>query len=160
MAVDMFLKIDDIKGESVDEVHKEEIDVLSFAWGMTQSGSAHVSGGAGCGKVNVQNLVVSKLFDKSSPALMKLCCNGKHFTKALLTVRKAGGSPIEYIKIEMHNGIIAGIAPGGTGHDDRIGETLTLNFEAFNCIYTPQDDKGAAQGEVPAGWNIAKNTEL
>jgi len=53
MAVDMFIKIGALKGESRDKVHKDEIDVLAWSWGMSNSGSAHVGGGAGAGKVNV-----------------------------------------------------------------------------------------------------------
>ncbi len=75
MAVDMFLKINDVTGESKDKVHTKEIDVLSWSWGMSNSGSAHVGGGAGSGKVNVQDIQVTKYVDSSSPKLMLACCN-------------------------------------------------------------------------------------
>src|SRR5271155_141355 len=78
MAVDMFLKLDGVNGESKDKVHGKEIDVLSWSWGLTNSGSAHVGGGAGSGKVNVQDLCVSKYVDSSSPNLMLACCQGTH----------------------------------------------------------------------------------
>src|SRR6266436_6443220 len=101
MAVDMFLKIDDIKGESLDHAHKDEIQVLSWSWGMTQSGATHEGAGSGAGKVNVQDLTFSHYVDTSSPNLIKFCCNGKHFKTALLTVRKAGGDKqVEYVKIK------------------------------------------------------------
>src|SRR5215467_7426071 len=99
MAVDMFIKIGDLKGESKDSKHKDEIDVLAWSWGMSNSGSAHVGGGAGSGKVNVQDLSFTKYTDAASADLYLACCNGKHFDEALLTVRKAGGEePVEYIK--------------------------------------------------------------
>ena len=82
MAVDMFMKIDGIKGESGDGKHPEEIDVLSWSWGMSQSGSAHMGGGAGSGKVNVNDLSFTKYIDKSSPDLYLSCCNGKHLKDA------------------------------------------------------------------------------
>ena len=85
MAVDMFIKMDGIKGESGDKSHKEEINVLAWSWGMSNSGSAHLGGGAGSGKVNVQDLSLTKYIDKSSPDLMLCCCNGKHIAKAQLT---------------------------------------------------------------------------
>jgi type VI secretion system secreted protein Hcp len=85
MAVDMFLKLNGLTGESKDKVHTNEIDVLSWSWGMTNNGSAHVGGGAGSGKVSVQDLTLSKFVDSSSPKLMLGCCNGKHFPDALLT---------------------------------------------------------------------------
>src|SRR5437867_751490 len=93
MAVDMFIKIGDLKGESRDKTHASEIDVQAWSWGISNSGSAHVGGGAGAGKCNVQDLSFTKYIDKTSPDLMLACCNGKHFTKATLVVRKAGENP-------------------------------------------------------------------
>jgi len=93
MAVDMFIKIWALKGESRDKTHKEEIDVLAWSWGLSNSGSAHVGGGAGAGKCNVQDLSFTKYIDKTSPDLMLACCNGKHFDKATLVVRKAVRTP-------------------------------------------------------------------
>src|SRR3954447_13242988 len=115
MAVDMFIKIGDVKGESKDKTHKEEIDVLAWSWGMSNSGSAHTGGGAGAGKVNVQDLSFTKYIDKSSPDLMLACCTGKHFDKALLTVRKAGGdNPLEYLQITMEDLIVTSVNTGGS----------------------------------------------
>ena len=94
MAVDMFLILTDVKGESGDKVYKAKnaIDVLAWSWGSSNSGSAHMGGGAGAGKANVQDLSFTKYIDKSSPILMQACLKGTHFTDAVLTVRKAGGS--------------------------------------------------------------------
>ena len=76
MAVDIFLELEGIKGESKDDKHKDQIDVLSWSWGMAQSGTAHMGGGAGAGKVSVQDLNFTHYIDKSSPILMLHCCNG------------------------------------------------------------------------------------
>jgi len=70
MAVDMFIKIGDIEGEAVDDAHGGEIDVLDWSWGMSQSGSMHIGGGGGSGKVNVQDLSFTKYVDMASPNLM------------------------------------------------------------------------------------------
>ena len=101
MAVDMFLKVDGIEGESQDEKHAKEIDVLAWSWGMSQSGTMHTGGGGGGGKVAVQDVSVTKYVDASSNGLMQACCKGKHIPNVLLTVRKAGGDPLEYIKLTM-----------------------------------------------------------
>ena len=87
MAMDMFIKIGELKGESKDSVHKEEIDVLAWSWGLSNSGSAQQGGGLGAGKVNVQDISFTKYIDKSSPDLYLACCNGKHIKEAKLTVR-------------------------------------------------------------------------
>ena len=41
MAMDQFIKIGALKGEAKDSKHKDEIDVLSWNWGVSNSGSAH-----------------------------------------------------------------------------------------------------------------------
>ena len=95
MAVDVFLKLEGIKGEAQDDKHKEEIDVLAWSWGMSQSGTTHMGTGSGSGKVAVEELSVTKHVDKSSPTLALHSCSGKHIPKGLLTVRKAGDKPLE-----------------------------------------------------------------
>ena len=79
MAVDMFLKLNGVDGESQDKAHGKEIDILAWSWGMSNSGSAHVGGGAGSGKVSVQDLSVTKYIDSSSAQIMLSCCDGTHF---------------------------------------------------------------------------------
>ena len=108
MAVDMFMKIGDIAGESTDKKHPGEIDVLAWSWGISNSGTTHQGGGGGAGKANVQDLSFTKYIDVSSHALLLAASNGQHYPKANLVVRKAGGkgAPIEYIKIEMEEVLI------------------------------------------------------
>ena len=115
MAVDMFIKIDGIKGEARDSSHKDDIDVLAWSWGASNSGSAHVGGGQGAGKVNVQDLSFTKWLDKASPDLLLHCCNGKHISKAELFVRKAGNTPLEYLHITMDELIVTSVSTGGSG---------------------------------------------
>lgn len=157
MAFDMFIKIGDIKGESRDKVHGKEIDVLAWSWGMSNSGSAHVGGGAGAGKVNVQDISLTKYVDSSSPKLMLACCKGTHYDEALLTVRKAGDKPLEYVKIKLTEVLITAVSTGGSGGEDRLTENVTLNFSKVHLDYTPQDEKGSAGTTIPMEWNIAEN---
>ena len=159
MAVDMFMKIGDIQGESKDKKHSKEIDVLSWSWGMSNSGSAHTGGGGGSGKVNVQDLTFTKYVDSASPKLMLACCNGKHYDDALLTVRKAGEKPVEYIKIKLTEVLVTSVTTGGSGGEDRLTENVTLNFAKVHLDYTPQDDKGAAGTAIPMEWDIAANAQ-
>jgi|SRR5690242_1330001 len=159
MAVDMFIKIGDLKGESVDKKHKDEIDVLAWSWGMSQSGTTHLGTGAGAGKVNVQDLSFTKYLDKSSPNLMKACCNGKHFPEALLTVRKAGENPLEYLKITIKDLIITSVTGGGSGGEERLTENVSLNFAEFKVEYTPQKKDGTGEPSIEIGWDVAKNAE-
>jgi type VI secretion system secreted protein Hcp len=160
MATDMFLKIEGVDGESRDSEHKGEIDVLAWSWGLSQSGTTHMGGGGGAGKVNVQDISVTKWVDKSSANLMKYCCNGKHFKEALLTVRKAGEKPLEYVKIKMNDLIISSVSTGGSGGEDRLTENVTLNFGKVGFEYQPQKDDGSKDGgAIPMVWNIKENKE-
>ncbi len=161
MAVDMFMKFKgEIKGESQDATHKDDIDVLAWSWGMSQSGSFHTGGGGGAGKVSIQDLSFTKWVDKSSPVLMLYCANGDHFPEALLTVRKAGKTPLEYIKITMKKVLVTSVSTGGSGGEDKLTENVTLNFAQCIYSYTPQKDDGSGGAEMFFKWDIAANKTL
>jgi type VI secretion system secreted protein Hcp len=161
MAVDMFIKIDDVKGESQDKTHKEEIDVLAWSWGMSQQGSRHTGGGGGAGKVNVQDLSFTKWIDKASPNLMQYCAQGDQYKEAKLTVRKAGGKePLEYLVVTMKDVIISSVSTGGSGGEDRLTENVTLNFASVKTEYQPQKADGTADGgKVEFEWDVAGNAK-
>ena len=160
MASDMFIKIGDVKGESADSAHKDEIDVLAWSWGMSQSGSMHGGGGGGAGKVSVQDLSFTKYVDKSSPVLMMMCCNGEHIPEVILTVRKAGKKPLEYVTIKMKEAIVSSVSTGGTPGEERLTETVTLNFAKVEAAYQPQKADGSKEGgAVEMKWNIRENVE-
>jgi len=157
MAMDIFIKIGDLKGESVDDKHKDEVQVLAWSWGLAQSGTTHSGPGGGAGKANVQDLSFTHFIDKASPNLMLYCANGKHFTEALLTVRKAGENPLEYLKITMTDLLISSVTTGGSGGEDRLTENVSLNFAKFKVEYTPQKKDGTGDAPVTIGWDIAAN---
>jgi len=159
MAVDMFMKMDGIDGESKDKKHKGEIDVLAWSWGMAQSGTFHTGGGGGAGKVNVQDLSFTKWVDKSSAALMLHCCNGAHINQCKLTVRKAGKNPLEYLIVTMDKCMVTSVSTGGSGGEDQLTENVTLNFAKVAVDYMEQkpDGSGAAAGNL--GWDIEANAE-
>ena len=144
----------------MDKAHKGEIDVLAWSWGMSQSGTSHTGGGGGAGKVSVQDISVTKWVDLASPTLMLYCSNGKHIPEATLTVRKAGETPLEYIKIKMKNVMVTSVATGGSGGEDRLTENVTLNFSQVEHEYTEQATLGAKGTMKPYKWDIAANQQL
>lgn len=160
MAVDMFMKIDAVKGESIDAKHGGEIEVLAWSWGMSQSGTMHQGPGGGAGKVSIQDLSFTKYVDSASPHLMKACATGQHYKAATLVVRKAGGTPLEYITIKMAEVLISSVSTGGSGGEDRLTENVTLNFAEVKFNYVPQDAKGGAGTAIPMGYDIASNKPL
>lgn len=160
MAVDMYLKLDKIEGESPDDKHKGEIEVLSWSWGATQSGTTHQGSGGGSGRVEVQDLTVTKFLDKSSPALFLHTCNGHHIPTAVLTLRKAGGAKaLEYFKVTMENVIITSYRTGGSSSDDRVTESVTLNFGTAKVEYVPQNKDGGGLPSIQKGWDISANKD-
>lgn len=160
MALDMFLNIvGEIEGEAKDHAHENEIDVLAWSWGMSQSGTFHVGGGGGAGKANFQDLSVTKWIDKSSPILMLYCSNGDHFEEATLTVRKAGKKPLEYLIIKMTKVMVTSVSTGGSGGEDRLTENVTLNFAEVEVEYVEQKDDGSGEAPIPYGWFIDRNEQ-
>ncbi len=159
MAVDMFMKIDGIDGESKDAAHTKEIDVLSWSWGMSQAGTFHHGAGGGAGKVNVTDLSFVKYVDSASHALQLSVCNGNHISEATLTVRKAGKKPLEYIIIVMKKLMITSVSTGGSGGEDKLTETVCMNFAECEYAYTPQKDDGTGDTPLEYGWNIETNEQ-
>jgi type VI secretion system secreted protein Hcp len=159
MAVDMFIKIDGIKGESKDSKHPDEIDVIAWSWGATNSGSSHIGGGSGSGKVNVHDLSITKYVDKASADLFKACAQGKHIANALLTVRKAGGTdPLEYLKVTMNDFIISSVSTGGSHGEERLTENVTINFSKIKYEYKEQKADGSPGSNFPVTIGVLDNT--
>lgn len=158
MAVDMFIKIGTVAGESRDKTHKGDIDVLAWSWGCSNSGTAHTGGGGGAGKANVQDLSFTKYVDKASPTLILASLKGTHFEEATLVVRKAGDTPLEYLKITLTEVLVTSVSTGGSGGEDRLTENVSLNFAKIKYAYQPQDAKGAKDGgEIPITFDVAQN---
>ena len=158
MAVDIFLKLKPVDGESRDSKHSKEIDVLAWSWGMSQSGTTHIGGGGGSGKVSVQDLSLTKYIDAASTYLQQACCNGQHFDEGILTVRKAGKDPLEYLIITMKQIIVTSVHTGGSGSEDRLTENVSLNFAEVKVKYVEQDPKGGGGTPHDYVWKIAENT--
>jgi type VI secretion system secreted protein Hcp len=156
MAVDMFLKLDGIKGESKDAKHKDEIHIESFSWGLSQTGAHGTGGGGGAGKVSVHDISITKFLDKASPSLMLACCGGKHIPNGLITVRKAGDKPLEYLKIKLNDILISGVQQAGHG-SDLLTENVTLNFAKFHVEYQEQKPDGSGQPGGEMGWDVKAN---
>ena len=159
MAQDIFLKIAGIDGESQDSAHKNEIDVSEWSWQVLQESNMHQGSGGGSGKATVRDLNFVHNLDRSSPNLMKYCLTGKHIAEAKLTVRKAGGSPLEYLKITMTDVVITNVQPAGTANDEVIKEMVSMSFGKVKQEYTVQNQQGGSGGAVTAGYDIKLNKE-
>jgi type VI secretion system secreted protein Hcp len=163
MSGDMFLKLGDIKGESKVDGHVAEIELMSWSWGATQSGSTRGIGGLTAGKVNVQDLTFTKLLDIASPNHLGAVCSGQSYPTATLICEKSSGTgkkPVQYLKIVMKDVMISSVAIGGSGGSDTHTETITLNFGAVQTSYTPMKADGTPDATVTSGWDIVAGKKL
>jgi type VI secretion system secreted protein Hcp len=144
---DFFLKIEGVTGESQDKDHSDEIHLSSFSFGVTNSATGGSNLGSGAGRSNVQDLHCTKHTDKASAMLFIGCCTGKHFTKATLTVRRAGEDPVDYLQYEMTETFITSWSQSGHEGGGLAQESFSLNFSKIKFSYWPQKAEGG-KGEI------------
>jgi type VI secretion system secreted protein Hcp len=157
MAVDVFLKLGDIKGESKDDKHAGEIDVLSWSWGISQTGTMGHGGGGGAGKANFSDLNFMHNVDKASPVLMKACATGEHIKEGMLVSRKAGKGQQEYLIMKLNEVFVTSIQPSGSSEHPT--ESVSLNFSKIDLEYKPQKEDGSLDAGVHFLYNIKTNKE-
>jgi type VI secretion system secreted protein Hcp len=156
---DCFLKIDGVKGDSLDAGHPGEIELLSFIWGETNSTSiGSATGGAGAGKVKFENFVCIKHVSIASPALALLCAAGTHIPNVVLTVRKAGDKPQDYYKVHFKTVFLTQYKSMGSGGSEIIPrDEITCVFGEYRMEYRPQMKDGSLGTPVVNGWNQIMN---
>jgi type VI secretion system secreted protein Hcp len=159
MAQDIFLKLGDIKGESHDDKHKDEIDVLSWSFGVSQAGASHGGGGGGVGKASFQDVTFTHNVDKSSATLMKLCATGEHIKKGVLVQRKAGKGQQEYLIVTMEDILVSSVQQSAAGGQGESMEQVSLNFAKIEVEYKPQKPDGSLDAGVKFKYDIKSNKE-
>ena len=157
MASDIFAKFGDIKGESLDSKHKDEVEVLSWSWGVNQTGTMAPGGGGGAGKASFNDFNFTHNIDKASPVLLRACATGEHIKEATITVRKAGKGQQEFLIIKMNDIIITSVAPSGAG--DATAENVALKCAIVDLEYKPQKADGSLDAGVHFKYDIKGNKE-
>jgi type VI secretion system secreted protein Hcp len=143
MAVDVFLEIDGIPGESADDKHKDKIDVLSYSWGVSQTGTASYGGGMGAGKANFGDFNFMMRMNKATPKLMNACSTGEHIPKAVLSCRKAGGTQEDYMIYKFYDLLISSYQTSASSEEPT--ESISFNYSKMEMEYKIQDAKGAVK---------------
>jgi len=157
-AVDYFLKIDGVEGESQDHKHKGEIELQSWSWGETQGGTHGVGTGGGAGKVSMQDFHFVFTHTKCSPKLMLACAGGEHIKKAVLTCRKAGKEQQEFLKVTLSDFLVSSYQTGGAGTSSILPtDQVSLNFTKIEFEYKEQKPDGTLGGATKAGWDVKAN---
>ena len=160
MSINMFLRLDNVTGESKDMNHKGWTDVISFNWGAVQPNNMSVGGGGGTGKVCFNDLCVEALIDKSTPTILKLCSTGKHIGTVEMSVCKAGGSQIEYARIILSDVLVTAVIFSGSNPDDTVGVRYTFQGSVVKQKYWEQTQQGGKGAESAMGWSIKENREV
>jgi type VI secretion system secreted protein Hcp len=161
MAVDAFIKIDGIEGESTDSNHKGWIELISYYSEMNQtvSRTASSAGGGSAERVDFDGFGFTKLLDKASPLLALACAAGTHINTIILELCRAGGDKLTFMQYTMRNCIISSIQTSGTYGENFPSEDLEIDFGQIEWRYTVQNRAGGGgAGNIAAGWNLEKNT--
>jgi len=158
MASDIFAKLGDIKGESIDDKHKDEIEVLSYSWGVSNAGSMSYGTGGGEGKASFHDLSFTHKIDKASPILMQSCATGVHLKEATITHRKAGKGQQEFLVIKMNDVIVTSVTHGGNGSDGS-NENVSLAFAKVNVEYKPQKADGSLDAGIHFKYDLKAQKE-
>lgn len=156
-AVDYFLKIDGIPGESQDSKHKNEVDIESWSWGQVNSGSHAAGGGGGAGKVSMQDYSFTMKVNKASPKLFLACATGQHIKEALLICRKAGKEQQEYLKIKFSDLLVSSFQTGGSAGDVIPVDQIALNFSKIEFTYAAQKADGSLDSPVVHNYDLKLN---
>jgi type VI secretion system secreted protein Hcp len=156
MAIDIFAKLGDIKGESTDNKHKDEIEVLSYSWGVTNPAHFGSGSGGGAGRATFQDLSILHKIDKASPKLLEACATGEHLKDATITFRKAGKGQEDFLIIKMNEVIITGVAQSNPSSDTG-SETVNLVFAQVDWEFKPQRPNGQLDPGIPFKFDIKAN---
>lgn len=160
MAIDVYLQIDGIKGESNDTSHKDWIECTGVEWEVLQPKSATASTGGGhtAERCEHKDIVLKKLSDLASPLLLQNCSSGKTFAKATIDFMRADtqGERIKYFQIELENVLIGGVAPS-VDEGSILQEEVRLKFSKVKWKYIQQKVSGGSGGNTSGGWDLSAN---
>jgi type VI secretion system secreted protein Hcp len=160
MAIDVYLHIDGIKGESADDRHKDWIECKSVSWAVEQPRSATSSTGGGhtAERCEHRDVVITKLADLASPILLQTCAAGRTIPKAKLEFMRADaqGERVKYFEIELDNVLIGAVSPS-VSEGDILTEEVGMKFSKVRWKYTKQRISGGVGGNTSGGWDLAAN---
>jgi type VI secretion system secreted protein Hcp len=160
MAIDVYLHIDGIKGESADDRHKDWIECKSVSWAVEQPRSATSSTGGGhtAERCEHHDVVITKLADLASPILLQTCSAGRTIPRAKFEFMRADaqGERVKYFEIELDNVLIGAVSPS-VSEGDILTEEVGFKFSKVRWKYTQQRISGGMGGNTSGGWDLATN---
>ncbi len=150
-----YLKIPDIPGESQASGHEEEIDIHDISWTIFRPVVGDTGSTRSRGDVVLEDLVVAKAVDKSTPKLMEACADGKEFPEIIISLRKdSGEAHLDYLKITLTNVRVTSYDIDGSDQSGVPLSSTSFIYEELKVTYTEFDDTGASKGNVEMNWKI------
>jgi type VI secretion system secreted protein Hcp len=162
MAVEIFLKLDGIDGESIKSGAEGWIELFSFSNGASNPSSVAFGTGSGAGKVDLSSLSLQKQLDKASPKLFLNCCAGTHIATGQMIVREAtGGDTTQtYFQYDLTEVFIDSISWGGSAGGGKPSESVSVSAKSLQVTYLPQDSTGTVGNKIVVGWDVSKNQKI
>ncbi len=157
-AVNMYLKVEGIQGESQDKLHKGEIDIISYSWGEENATSPSQGGGGGAGKVSMQPFRFIMKVNKASPKIFLAVAEGKHFKSAVLTVTKTGDLKAEFLTWTLSEVIFTSYQTAADSEGNPFPtDSFSMVFSKIEISYRPQKPDGTLDYPVGAAWDLQAN---
>jgi type VI secretion system secreted protein Hcp len=160
VSADYFINITGVEGESRDAKHKGWIDVESWSWGETNPARAVSGGGAGTGRVQMQDVHFTSRVSKASPKLFLACANGQHMKEARLAAVHTGAMQQEFLTWTFSDVLVSGYQTGGAEGDIGPTDQVSLTFSKIRVEYKAQKADGSLDAAVTAGWDVQTNKKI
>lgn len=166
-AVDYFLKIDGIPGESTDDAHRNEIEILSWSWGETSEAALLLPAvqsareAANRSVPEISDFMFEANMSKASPKLMQAALSGQHIPQATLFGLRntADGQKHEFMIIKFSDLLVSSYQTGGSSGAIPV-DSFSLNFGKIEFEYKAQNEDGSAGESVKAGWDVKANKAI
>ncbi len=155
MAVDYFLKLDGIQGESADTNHKDEIQIMSWSWGASQVSSVAGTGGSGAGKADLSDFSIMTYFDKATPKFFKSIGAGTHIKSGTMSAIKSGADGKPYLKVDFKELFVSSLQISGSSEIPTV--SLSFTYNEIKIDYSVQDENGNLKSTGPVTYNTKEN---
>jgi type VI secretion system secreted protein Hcp len=154
-----YLKISEIRGESQDKAHEDEIEITSWSWGLSNHGGPGSGAGGAAGKPTFQDISLHKRVDRSSPNLANACVRGEHFPEAVLAAQRGSGPKfsLDLIVMKLSDVTITGFQEGVEDLGSFPSDSFSIRFAKIDYSYTLQKADGTADSPVRWTWDLKAN---
>src|SRR5262245_8719699 len=151
-AADIFLKLEGIPGDSTNEAHKDEIEVLSFSLGFSNDAQLGSRNAAECG-----DLTLTKTIDRSSPRLLAAVMLGRQISKGALSFTASAGEQLtDYYVLNLTEVRVKGLRQADANGGTRVSEQVTLSARVYEFVLRSQQANGTFV-EQKFNWDCVRN---